>query len=452
MLIHVLAAFSALAAALLAATLILIWHRWRRTLILQNVGLQLNSTIKRKELLRIIMETAAETMKAEGSSIILVDEEKGDLYFEVATGEKNEEVKQIRLAKGEGIAGWVAETGRSVLVADPSKDPRWSNRVSVKVNVPTRNMLCVPVVSNGRMLGVLQVINRKGRRGFHRSDLKLLEMIAVPTAVALENMLLYEALLRAMENIRETTAAKERIESELKIAQDIQRGLLPGEALRAGSVTLHAFLVPARVVGGDFYYFSELEDGKLLVCLGDVSDKGIPAALFMSSLMIRIQSKASPDLSPAQIAEAINRDVCREDSAMFATIFLAVIDTRTGELSFCDGGHCPPLVLNGDGVRTLETAKRLPIGAFADEKYEDRETRLNPGETLVLYTDGITDAENPQGERFGTERLKSALGELAAGSPRDVTQGIREKVTAFAAGHPQSDDIAVLALQFGDKD
>jgi serine phosphatase RsbU (regulator of sigma subunit) len=439
-------AFGLATAALLAA-LVLLWREWRRTATLQQVGLQLNSTIKRDELLRIIMETTAETMRAEGSSVILADEERGDLYFQVATGERNDEVREIRLKKGEGIAGWVFEHRTPVRIADATRDPRWSSRVADRVNIPTRSMLCVPVISNGKILGVLQVINKKGGGRFSRRDLRLLEMIASPAAVALENMMLYEALIRTMEEVRVTTAAKERMESELKIAQDIQRSWLPGESLRTDRIELHAELVPARVVGGDFYHFIRLDEYKLLFCLGDVSDKGMPAALFMSGLMIWIQAKADADRPPSRILSDINAEICRTDSAMFATIFLAVIDVRTGTLRYVDGGHCPPLIAGPDGVRKLPTVKKLPIGVFGDEEYEEMEYTLKPGEFIVLYTDGITEAENAQGEFYSSNRLAAAIESAGSGRPADVAGRVLDDVFAFAAGHPQSDDIAVMVLK-----
>lgn len=435
----------------LTITLIVIyklWKEWSRTATLQSIGLRLNSTIKRKELLQIIMETTAESVGAEGSSIILIDEESGDLYFEVATGNKNQEVKEIRLRAGEGIAGWVASTGQSVLIADAVKDSRWSNRVSTKVNIPTRNLMCVPIISNDKTLGVLQVINRMGRRSFNRRDLALLEMIASPTAIALENMLLYEALIKSMENLRITTAAKERMESELKIAEDIQRSFLPGDATELGRVKLHACLIPARVVGGDFYHFIQLDDHKLLVCLGDVSDKGMPAALFMSALMIWIQAKANADRSPAEIIQHINREVSTEESTMFATLFLAIIDTRTGKLRYCDAGHCSPYIVSHNRVSALKTKKNLPVGVFADANYEVSEMMLQSGESLVLYTDGITESENAHGEWFTESRLQHVLEQTKGRSPLDVTTLLQEQVFAFVDGNAQFDDIAIMTVQF----
>ncbi|RUS45909.1 PP2C family protein-serine/threonine phosphatase [Cohnella sp. AR92] len=445
-------AFWILAAVLLAVLGILgiIRREQLRTTKLFNIGLRLNSTIKRKDLLEIIMETASREMQAEGSSIILVDEKTGELYFEVATGDKTEKVKEVRLQAGEGIAGWVASTGQPVLIADAAKDSRWSNKVAVKTKIQTRSMLCVPVVSGGKMLGVLQVINKRGGRSFHKQDQRLLEMIASPTAIALENMLLYEALAESMENLRLTTAAKERMESELKIAKDIQMNFLPGEAIRSGRVDLHASLIPAREVGGDFYHFMELGDGKLLVCLGDVSDKGMPAALFMSGLMIWIKAKAKASLTPAEILMGINREVSTEDSTMFATIFLAIVDTQSGTVRYCDGGHCTPLILTEDGVRELATEKHLPIGIFEDAEYEDRETTLAPGETLVLYTDGITEAENKQGEWYGMGRLREELADCGGKTPLEVTESLLGAVSRFANGYAQSDDIAVMAVKHVD--
>jgi phosphoserine phosphatase RsbU/P len=426
------------------------WKEWRKTNQLFHISLRLNSTIKRKDLLQIIMETTEKAMQAEGSSIILVDEESGELYFELATGEKNEEIKEIRLKAGEGIAGWVARTGESVLIPDAATDTRWSNRVSTKVNIPTRNMVCVPVISNGRTLGVLQVINKKGNKGFQQRDLKLLQMIASPAAIALENMLLYEALMKSMENLRVTTAAKERMESELKIARDIQKSFLPGETLQTGRIDLYARLTPAREVGGDFYHFIELDDQQLLVCLGDVSDKGMPAALFMSALMIWIQAKARSNHAPADILREINREVSSDDSTMFATLFLAIIDTETGRFRYSDAGHCTPYIVSGQAIKALETKKNLPVGIFADGMYEEREATLHPGEALVLYTDGITEAENSEGDWFTANRLRRVLSQAETKSPVELTEHLIRQVQLFAEGHPQSDDIATMVIRIVD--
>ncbi|WP_020620957.1 PP2C family protein-serine/threonine phosphatase [Paenibacillus daejeonensis] len=439
---------TALAGAAAGAGMLLARER-RRSSQLLAISLRLNSTLRRGELLQIIMETAEEALDAEASSIIMVDASTGELYFEVATGERGGEVKQIRLQPGEGIAGSVAASGQSVRIADAARDARWSSRVSNRVGMPTRSMLCVPVRSGERTLGVLQVINRKGGGAFSQAQLRLLEDIAAPVAIALENMLLYEALEQSMLQLRETTAAKERLESELKIAREIQSSYLPGSSWRMPGVELNASLEPAREVGGDFYHYQELGDGRLLICLGDVSDKGMPAALFMSGLMIWIRAKANGSLKPSQIVAHINREISSEESTMFATMFLGILDTASGELQYCDAGHCPAYVVGQQGANALTGHKNLPIGIFADADYADNHIRLSAGESLVLYTDGITEAEDSAGHWFGAERLAEQLSHSVGCSAEEIVFRLSETIELFAAGMPQHDDQALMVLNYG---
>ena len=439
---------AALAGAAAGAGLLLAKER-RRSSQLLAISLRLNSTLRRGELLQIIMETAEEALDAEASSIILVDEYTGELYFQVATGERGSEVKEIRLQPGEGIAGSVAASGQSVRIADAARDTRWSSRVANRVGMPTRSMLCVPVRSGERTLGVLQVINRKGGGAFSEGQLRLLEDIAAPVAIALENMLLYEALEQSMLQLRETTAAKERMESELKIARQIQSSYLPGPVWQMAEVELHASLEPAREVGGDFYHYQELGEGRLLICLGDVSDKGMPAALFMSGLMIWIRAKADVSLKPSEIVAQINREISSEESTMFATMFLGILDTASGELQYCDAGHCPAYVVGQQGAAALAGHKNLPLGIFADADYADNHIRLSAGEALVLYTDGITEAEDTEGHWFGADRLMEQLSNSVGCSAEEIVVRLSESVGLFANEMPQYDDQALMVLKYG---
>lgn len=422
----------------------LVQHR-----IMLEVSMQINSSIKKKELLKNIMSTTAKVLNAEGSSIILVDREKEELYFEVAFGEKGNEVQEVRLKMGEGIAGWVAQTGESVKIDDASRDPRWSSKVASKVKVQTRNLLCVPVHSHGEILGVLQVLNRKGGKPFGKRDLKLLEAIATPAAIALENAHLYEALEQSIQTLKETTAAKERIESELKIAKDIQMSFLPHELPSDERVDVASKLMPAREVGGDFYNYFYLDDKRLLFTLGDVSDKGIPAALFMAVLMTLVKGKAHQDLSPAQLLYQVNQELCREDSTMFATIFCGILNTSTGELTYCDGGHCTPYVLyQGGTIEPLALTKGIPLGIFPETIYTDLNLTLKAGDQLLLYTDGITEAEDSELNQFTTERLVQTAQITTACSAIELLDKILEGVMHFTGAAQQSDDIACLVVKY----
>ena len=420
----------------------------RRDTILLDVSLQLSSTIKRKQLLEVIMTTTAGALRAEGSSIILLDPDSGELYFEVATGENHQQVKEIRLQPGEGIAGWVAMHGQSLLIPNTANDERWSSRVAKRSAIATRNMICVPVLSNGALLGVLQVINKKGRRPFNKLDQALLESMSAPVAMAIENMLLYEALEHSMNSLQQTTAAKEKMESEMRIAREIQESFLPGDQYKRHHCKLHATLMPAREVGGDFYHFFPLDEEHMLLCLGDVSDKGMPAALFMSAVMIWIKAKSTEFSSPEQIITAINEELSTEYSTMFATVFLAIMNTVSGQFVYCDAGHCPPLLLRNGTATTLSSQKGLPIGVLVEAPYAAQSLQLLPNDRIIMYTDGITEAENEQGKWYGMDRLQHYLTHQQHCSTEDQVKLIVNDVQSFAASYPQCDDIAIMCIDY----
>ncbi len=437
-----------------------------RTMQLFDVSLEVNSTIRKQDLLIKIMETSSRIMNAEASSVILVDEEKGELFFDLALGAKGDEVREIRLKIGEGIAGWVAQTGKSVKIDDAARDERWSSKVAKRVEYPTRNMLCVPLVSKGKIIGVLQVLNKRGDAPFTDRDLQLLESIASPTAASLENAMLYDALEKSVHALKVTTAAKERMESELRIATDIQMGFLPRKSLSlqsrgedallgtSSSETLgraqadaQAIIRPAREVGGDFYDYFRIDENRLFFVLGDVSDKGIPAALFMAVTMTLLKGKMSVELTPGELLTAVNQELYKDDSTMFATIFCGVLNVATGQLLYSDGGHCPPYIVRANGeVELLKGKKGLPLGVMDDMLYMDNEVTLDLGDRIIVYTDGITEAEDQLQNQYGFVRLKDVLVREQASLPGQLLGQMVQDVDLFADGAVQSDDIAVLII------
>ncbi|MGO4496067.1 PP2C family protein-serine/threonine phosphatase [Paenibacillus sp. 2RAB27] len=430
-----------------------------RTMQLFDVSLEVNSTIRKQDLLVKIMETSSRIMNAEASSVILVDEEKGELFFDLALGAKGDEVREIRLKIGEGIAGWVAQTGKSVKIDDAARDERWSSKVAKRVDYPTRNMLCVPLVSKGKIIGVLQVLNKRGDAPFTDRDLQLLESIASPTAASLENAMLYDALKKSVHALKVTTAAKERMESELRIAADIQMGFLPrksislqsrgedAEGLTSAQAEAQATIRPAREVGGDFYDYFRIDENRLFFVLGDVSDKGIPAALFMAVTMTLLKGKMSVELTPGELLTAVNQELYKDDSTMFATIFCGVLNIATGQLLYSDGGHCPPYIVKANGeVELLKGKKGLPLGVMDDMLYMDNEVMLDLGDRIIVYTDGITEAEDQLQNQYGFVRLKEVLVREQASKPEQLLSQMVQDVDLFADGAVQSDDIAVLII------
>ena len=261
------------------------------------------------------------------------------------------------------------------------------------------------------------------------------------------------SLIQYIKDLRETTAAKERIESELKIAREIQMGMLPKTFPpfpQRREIDLYAMIEPAKEVGGDLYDFFFLDEDHLCFAIGDVSGKGVPAALFMAITMTLLKTKAKEERDPSGVLTRVNHDLCQDNPySMFVTVFLGILNVRTGEFTYCNGGHNPPWLLHplGDGL-SLHGSGGTALGAFEDALYRRQELILQKGDTLFLYTDGVTEAMNEKEELFGDGRLQDALLTLSERPIEAVVDGVMNEVKGFSRGAPQSDDITMVAVQF----
>jgi len=261
------------------------------------------------------------------------------------------------------------------------------------------------------------------------------------------------ALKDYIANLTATTKAKERLESELKIARNIQMSFLPKRFPpfpEIDAFELHAALEPAWEVGGDLYDFFLTGDGRLLFLVGDVSGKGVPAALFMAVTKTLIKGIAEQESDPAQILTKVNRELCVDnESLLFVTLFLAILDTGTGRLTYSNAGHNPPARIGPDGaVSWLSLPRGVFLGIMEEAVYRTAETRLAPGETLVAYTDGVTEAMDPDQKLFSSERLLDLLAVQAGHDPETLDTAVLAAVRAFAGNAPQADDITVLSLRY----
>jgi len=251
-----------------------------------------------------------------------------------------------------------------------------------------------------------------------------------------------------------TRNAKEqqRLASELDIAHQIQTALLPGEHYldaHCENFELHALLRPARAVGGDLYSYFMLNERRFCVMVGDVSDKGIPAALFMARTITLAKALAPRARSPQHLLSLLNVELCRNnDSCMFVSLLCGMLDTTTGELVMASAGHEPPVLCDTDGVRLVELDTGAALGLDDEARYPPRTLRLRPGQTLLLYTDGITEATDTDQQLFGTERMLACLGQSPSASASDLAAGLLAEVDRFAEGAGQADDITVLALNW----
>lgn len=260
-----------------------------------------------------------------------------------------------------------------------------------------------------------------------------------------------ERTLRHLLEWREALSSRDQLvalQNELNIASQMQQSILPAQFPRGPDFQVYASMTPARNVGGDFYDIVHLEDNRIGVAIADVSDKGVPAALYMMSSRTLLKGAAIGCESPSQVLDEVN-SLLQDDSdtGMFVTLFYGIYDPATNEFTYANGGHNPPLIVHADGSSTvLAMTGGVALGVVPSIQYEQTTVALSPGDTILLYTDGITDATNEEGEFFGLERLQATF---AGNPPRDsraANDAVFEALQNFVGDAAQADDITCLAL------
>jgi len=267
------------------------------------------------------------------------------------------------------------------------------------------------------------------------------------------NLHLENRVVERTEQLKRTTAEKERIGSELRIASEIQKSILPRTFPpfpHREDFIIYAEAIPAKEMGGDFYDFFLIDENRLAFVIADVSGKGVPAAIFMAITRTLVKATGLKGVSAGECLQQVNSILCPEnDSAMFVTIFYAILNTRTGELSYSNGGHNIPYLLSGKGgVEFVPNTPGMALGIDDTFVYQTKTLSVRPGDALFLYTDGVTEAMNHNNEMYSDRRLQSFLQQWNGATPEDMIRGSVAEVKTFAGDVPQSDDITILALRY----
>jgi serine phosphatase RsbU (regulator of sigma subunit) len=299
--------------------------------------------------------------------------------------------------------------------------------------------LVVPLVSQGELIGLLNLGPRLSEREYSSDDRKLLNDLAAHAAPA----------VRVAQLVREQEAEvreRERLQQELRVAQLIQQQFLPKELPQLAGWQIAAFYKPAREVGGDFYDFIDLPDGQIGVVVGDVTDKGIPAALVMAMCHSILRSDAPRLVSPGEVLARANDLMAAEmPPNMFVTCLYAVLNPVTGHLRYANAGHNVPYLRSEDGVCELR-ARGMPLGLLEGMEYEEMETVLPPDSTLLLHSDGLAEAHSPDGDMFGFPRLQKLTGDHVGGQA--LIDGLLVELDQYTGpGWEQEDDITLVTLQ-----
>lgn len=394
----------------------------------------INSTLDLGELLKVILDIAVKIVDADSGTVYLVDEKKGELWSKVL--EASEPIT-IRLPLGKGIAGYVAVTGDTLNIPDAYLDARFNPEVDKRTGYHTRTILCMPMRNkDGAIVGVFQLLNKRSG-GFNREDENAITALSVHAALAIEKARLYEE-----------ERNKIALEKDLSAAHTVQVGLLPKDFPSIEGYDFAARSIPAKSVAGDLFDFLSVGDGDIAISLGDVSGKGMPAALLMANVQatIRAYSKLNPSAKDC-VPRANDLLFASTAPEKFVTLFYGVLDNSKDEFRYVNAGHEPPFFFRkGKETATLK-AGGIPLAVAEHFPYEEGKVEFKKGDVLVVFSDGIQDASDSEGNRFGAERIEECIRGRIDLSAREILSGVFDEVTKFVSDTPQFDDMTLLVMK-----
>jgi len=409
--------------------------RWPRAMaVLQDITLGLIRDVSAHQLLEELAEKLFAFLEAEHGVVLLKDAAGAVEPMVVRTRQGRASKADIRLSHTLVEACMVRR--EAILLRDGGATPELASKSLIISGVTTA--IVTPLEAEGEVIGLLYFDALFTRKPFDEEDLRLVTVLAHVAAAKIHNARLAEEVQK-----------KRAMEQEMAIARTIQQRLVPHGTPPEGAFQLSATLRPAKEVGGDLYdYF--WDDKRLFFCIGDVSGKGVPAALVMALTKTLFRANAAFLDDPARIMEAVNARLYEEtDPTMFVTAFCGFLDLATGRVVYSNAGHDRPLVLSpGRPAQSLEAKPGLALGVFPTFKYPLQETVLAPGETLLLYTDGVTEAVDPQLALFGLPRLLAAFEGLPASDAAGAVRTVLGAVDGFAQLAPQADDITLVGIRF----
>lgn len=400
----------------------------------------INSSLQLDQVLENIMTISRAILKADACSLMLVDEKTEELVFEVAQGPVSDKLKAgLRIIKGHGIAGHVYGTGVPLLIENAYADPRFNREFDLMTGYRTQTILCVPLKIKERVIGVAQVINKLDGTNFNQEDEETLSLLCANAGVAIENARLHHEILR-----------RQQIEQDLAFATRIQLSFLPREMPKLPGFTFSAQYQAALEIGGDFYDFIPLNGNKIGILIGDVSGKGVASALFMAKFTTDFRVLAIREEDPERLVCRINDRVCAQScQGMFVSLLYMVIEENSGEALYVNAGHLPPIIWNSSEGKyvILRGSGGPPIGIVPAQEYVSQKMSLSRGDCILLATDGLIEAKDGKGGRFGWGGIENSL--RSGGSQVDsVKSRISFALAQFAGQCPQADDTTLVLAGF----
>ena len=377
-------------------------------------------------------------LRVDRCSLMLIDPGARDLRIRAAVGMPKEIMETYRGRMGEGISGWVAMEGKPLLITDVENHPLFKRRS--KRSYSTTSLLSVPLIFRENVIGVLNVNNKQDGELLTENDELWLSTVANFIVISLEKA-----------RMREIEVEKQRIDADLNMAQEIQKSFLPHDLPTDDVFEYAAYCMSAYEVAGDFYDMIPLQDGTICLILGDVCGKGVSSALYMARVISYFRAVASLQPTADGLLDGVNNFLAKEwtDRAM-VTACMLVVDRERSSVRVYNAGHMPPYHLceSTGELRAVEFEHGFPLGVVLDTKYDFAEFQMQSGDSVVMYTDGVTEAIDPKGELYGFRPLEAVIA-AHRGPPEDLINAIAESVLGFAEGLRQSDDETVLVVRKG---
>jgi sigma-B regulation protein RsbU (phosphoserine phosphatase) len=407
-----------------------------RFALLYRLSQAFNSSLDLDEVLNRVMDEVILATNAERGYVTL-REPDGELVFRIARGMDHTTIKDPQFQISHSVVEEVAQNGKPVLTSNAQEDERFSSRQSVMF-LGLRSIICAPLKIKDFVTGVIYVENRIQAGIFTQADLELLGAIAGSAAIAIENARLYQVAVE-----------KGRMERELQMAYRVQSSLIPEATPDIAGWKFATHWQPAREVAGDYYDFIPSQNDRMGLVIADVTDKGMPAALFMALTRSIVRACLDQASVPAEGLTKANRFICADSTSdMPVTLFYGLLDPIQGELTYVNAGHNPPIHFR---AAQDEFIKLTPTGMFLgfddEATYEQRLQVIKPGDFVVFYTDGVTDAINAEEQLFGQERFESLLADHRTASAAAILGTIKDAIKDFTGGTAPYDDITLLVAK-----
>jgi sigma-B regulation protein RsbU (phosphoserine phosphatase) len=408
---------------------------------LHDITKKISRSLDLQEVLNLVMDTLDSLIPYDAAGIFVVKCEDKDVVppgdepcvfkSEAVRGYDIDELSDLHLKLGEGFIGSVAVSGKPIISPDVRQDP-----VYVNARDRTRSEMVAPIISNDEVIGVFDLESDQFN-AYSEDDLDVLMMLASQVAIIIEKVMLHEQLIE-----------KKRLEGQLEVARQVQLELLPARDPELIGFDISAYNFPTEEVSGDYYDWVRIYDDQIGVVIADVSGKGVPAAILMAFLRASLRAAThigySTHISMAKVNYLLWESIERNQ---FVTAFYGILDAQKRTLAYSNAGHNPPLLLNADGSSRFIEKGEQPLGMFRETRYHQYYLDFQPGDVLVLYTDGATEANSPTGEEFGRERLARAVQNVYDRPAREMIASLQMEILEWTDNVGSSDDVTFFIIK-----